>query len=211
MAIPLRNGTYQAVRASSVKQIANRTTKMDYRPALKRVQSNHPDNKELQDLKIPEVLGGEIDVLLGIGYNRIFPEIVYTLPSGLQIMKSKFMPATPGEICCVGGPLGTVNRLVSLLGPKASMSYLAHLMSDTYIPRIDYFPTICPEPLKAVFEEYTENNGNKEVNKGEVPDDDDGKEIKKTVIEGKPGKKKNKKGKPTVEKKNLPTTKPVDD
>ena len=162
------------------------------------------------------MLGGEIDVLLGIGYNRIYPEIVHTLPSGLQIMKSKFLPATPGEICCVGGPLGTVDRLVSIVGPQASMSYLAHLTSgqDTYVPRIDYFPTICPEPYKAVFKDYSESNSNKEAEKGEVPEENDGGKIKETVTEGKPGKRKNKKGKSTAEKKDLPaeeTTKPVDD
>ena len=88
MAIPLKDGTYQAVRALSVKQITRRKPQMDYRPALKKVQDNYPGNQELQDLQIPEMLGGEIDVLLGIGYNRIYPEIVHTLPSGLQIIKN---------------------------------------------------------------------------------------------------------------------------
>ena len=72
------------------------------------------------------------------------------------------------------------------------MGYLAHLTSgqDTYVPRIDYFPTICPEPYKAVFEDYSESNSNKEAEKGEVPEENDGGKIKETVTEGKPEKNK---------------------
>ena len=120
----------------------------------------------------------------------------------------------------MGGPLGTVTRLVNTVGPQVSMSYLTHLTSgqDTYISRIDYFPTICPEPHElldeAVFEDYLEDSGDEEVKKGEVPEESDGEKITKAVTEGKPAKIKNKEGKSAAEKKDRPAekvTKPVDD
>ena len=67
---------------------------------------------------------------------------------------------------------------------------------------------------EVVFEDYLEDNGNKKVEKGEVPEGNDGGKTTETATEGKPVKIKNKKGKPTAEKKDLPaeeTTKPVDD
>ena len=45
MAIPLGDGTYQAVCALSVKQITRQKPQMDYRPALKKVQDNYPGNQ----------------------------------------------------------------------------------------------------------------------------------------------------------------------
>ena len=87
--------------------------RLHFRSALEDIKKDYPDNEELQSLQVPAVLGGKVDIILGIGFNKIYPEVIQTLPSGLQILKSKFLPAVEGEVCCIGGPLGAVNSMVN--------------------------------------------------------------------------------------------------
>ena len=44
MALPLSDGSFQAVRALSVKEIASRMPHKGFKPALRRVQDQVPDN-----------------------------------------------------------------------------------------------------------------------------------------------------------------------
>ena len=80
-------------------------------------------------------------MILGIGFNKIYPEVIETLPSSLQIMKSKLLPAVEGEVCCIGGPLGAVNSMVNSIGALPTMNYFINLMSkfNTYKSKVDYF------------------------------------------------------------------------
>ena len=82
-------------------------------------------------------------MILGIGFNRIYPEVIQTLPSGLQILKSKFLPAVEGEVCCIGGPLGAVNSMVNSIGALPTMNYFTNLMSkfNNYKSKVDFFPS----------------------------------------------------------------------
>ena len=117
--------------------------RLKFRPALQGIKEAYLENEELQNPQVPAVLGGEVDMLLGIGYNKVYLEVVFTLPSGLQILKSRFLPvpARTGEVCCVGGPLGAAQCLINNIGAQATMSYLAHLMSgyNNYKSKVDYY------------------------------------------------------------------------
>ena len=55
--------------------------------AVKEVKDDDPSNAELQSLRIPEFVGGDPDVLMGIFYESCHPIKVHTLPSGLFIGK----------------------------------------------------------------------------------------------------------------------------
>ena len=59
-------------------------------------------NKKLQELEVPKELGGEIDIILGIKYTNVYVEVIHTFPNGLQILRSQFLPAMKGEVCCIG-------------------------------------------------------------------------------------------------------------
>ena len=54
---------------------------------------DNPEAAKLKNLQVPNVLGGEIDALIEIKYTHIYPELLFTLPNGLQIFKSKLKPA----------------------------------------------------------------------------------------------------------------------
>ena len=53
--------------------------------------------------KLPESVGGETDLIIGIKYLKYFPEVVFRLPSGLTIYESPFL-SIDGTRGVVGGP-----------------------------------------------------------------------------------------------------------
>ena len=83
-------------------------------------------------------------MILGIGYSRICPEVICTLPSGLQVLKSRFLPAKRGEESCLGRPLGAVSSIVNHIGAQSTMHYLSHVMSkyDNYNSKVDFFQAV---------------------------------------------------------------------
>ena len=87
-------------------------------------------------------MDGEINALIGIKYANVHPEVLLTLPSGLQIFKSKLKAAKGNEVLCIGGPLGTMDHLVANISVRRIMKYLIHSIY-TYPeckPKLDYFP-----------------------------------------------------------------------
>ena len=60
---------------------------------IKTDNRDNPDAKIIQNLQVPEKLGGEIDAIIGIQFASVHPEKVFAFPTGLKIYKSKFVPA----------------------------------------------------------------------------------------------------------------------
>ena len=80
--------------------------------------------------------------MIGVKYTHIYPELLFTVPNGLQIFRSKFKPARSKEVLCIGGPLGALEHFVSNLGIKSNVKFLLHQMTYffEYRPKFDYFP-----------------------------------------------------------------------
>ena len=75
-------------------------------------------------------------------------EEVLTLPSGLTIYKSKFLPANKGELACIGGPLGALDGLTNTISMSSCVRYLSNLCSNYasgFAPKIDFFPSSTQE------------------------------------------------------------------
>ena len=92
MMFPLLDGSYQAIRSLAVPKVTADMPRLGLRPLvaeIKKRYSSHPDIANLNNLKVPQVLGGEIDAIIGIQYANTYPELVFSLPNGLQIFKSK--------------------------------------------------------------------------------------------------------------------------
>ena len=72
---------------------------------LKDIQKSYAKSGgKINDLpRIPKTVGGKVDFMLGIKYLRYFPELIYQLPSGLSIYKSKFKNSD-GSNGIIGGP-----------------------------------------------------------------------------------------------------------
>ena len=54
-----------------------------------RCHKGHPDIAKLNNLQVPQALGGNIDAIIGIRYANTYPELLFFLPNGLQIFKSR--------------------------------------------------------------------------------------------------------------------------
>merc|ERR1712112_609658 len=91
---------------------------------IKKRYSSYPDITNLNNLKVPQVLGGEIDSIIGIEYANTYPELVFSLPNGLQIFKSKFKAPKENELLCVGGPLSLMELITSNVGASTAIQYL---------------------------------------------------------------------------------------
>ena len=70
------DGSKQVVPGVAVKKITSEFPMIRVSEAVKEVKADDPGNKELQHLRIPELVGG-------IMYQSCHPEKIHTLPSGL--------------------------------------------------------------------------------------------------------------------------------
>ena len=66
---------------------------------------------QLDDLpKLPQEVGGQVDIMLGIKYLRYHPQKVFSMPSGLTIYQSSFLNVD-GSRGVVGGPHETFTTI----------------------------------------------------------------------------------------------------
>ena len=132
MMFPLQDGSYQVIRSLAVPKVTADMPRIGLGPLvaeIKKRYSSHPDIANLNNLKVPQVLGGEIDAIIGIQYANTYPELVFSLPNGLQIFKSKFKAPKENKLLCVGGPLGLVEHITSNVGATTTVRYLNNLIS----------------------------------------------------------------------------------
>ena len=145
MMLPLEDGSYQAIRCLAVPQVTAKMPTMYLKPLLhdiKKEHKGHPDIAKLNNLQVPQALGGNIDAIIGIRYANTYPELLFSLPNGLQIFKSRFKVAKKSESLCVGGPLGSIDNIISNVGAQATVRYLVSLISSysSRAPRMEFFP-----------------------------------------------------------------------
>ena len=145
--LPLTDGSVQLVRCLTVPKVTTDMPVLRLRKLMNKIKSDNEDNPEaeaIQNLQVPENLGGEIDAIIGIQFASVHPEEVFTFPSGLKIYKSKFVPARKGELACIGGPLGVLDIITGNSCARSAVGYLANLLSNYssgYVPKVDFFPS----------------------------------------------------------------------
>ena len=76
------------VGVESQGQVTASFPRISLTEAIKEIKEDDPINLVLQNLRVPEVVGGsEVDILLGIHYECVHPIPVHRLDSGLTIFK----------------------------------------------------------------------------------------------------------------------------
>ena len=146
--LPLNDGSHQLLRGLTVPRVTSDMPRMMLDPWFEKVKAMEPDNNSLQGITIPKVLGGYVDMILGISFSRVHPEPIHTFPDGLTIYKSKFLPMNPGELACIGGPMASINTMVQSAGARSSIRHLCNLMSSVsagFSPRLEFFPSSLSE------------------------------------------------------------------
>ena len=149
-AIPLADGTYQGVRGLTMKSVVGQMPRYDLTQTLARVKEEYKENSRLQELVIPSLLGGEIDMILGSKYLKIYPEPIQVTPSGLTVSMSRLR--SPGGIkaAVISGPVEFVSHIFQSKRAKESIesmkAMLVHLAD--YKPILEHFPrSVCLEKL----------------------------------------------------------------
>ena len=120
------DGCKQVIQGVTVDHITAPFPLINLSEAVKEIKADDPENKELQDLRVPSVAGGEADILFGILYEGCHPVHVHTLPSGLFIAKLRL--ATPGNqwTGVIGGPHKSFEMLSEQAGDVSRL--MAHFV-----------------------------------------------------------------------------------
>ena len=104
--IPLHTGKSAKMRGVCLNQI---TAKFPDYPLQEKVQKDIVVGYQLAGRdprklpRLPDSVGGDTDLMLGIKYLKYYPEFVFRLPSGLTIYRSQFV-SSDGSRGVVGGP-----------------------------------------------------------------------------------------------------------
>ena len=127
----------------------------DLTEAVAAVKNDAPNNKALQNCRLPSNIGGEVDCLLGIKYRYIHPVPIHTLgESGLCIYSSKLkahdgitnavIGGTHESFDFFSGKAGGVNQLLTHF-----MEGLAAFRAGSR-PKISINPSFIKEEQKAI-------------------------------------------------------------
>jgi hypothetical protein len=88
--------------------------------ATDEIKMSQPDNTTLQNLIVPEIVGGEVHVLLGIQYLAHFPKHIHSLDSGLGIYELRLTPDGPAT-ATIAGPHHSFNLMVEKVGNMSAL------------------------------------------------------------------------------------------
>ena len=110
------DGTRQVWQGWTVDKITSTMPFVNLTKAEAELKADCEDNEELQKLKCEPVVGGDIDILLGILYQSIFPVPVHTLESGLTIYKLQITPHDKRYNSVIGGPHDSFQYMANYFG-----------------------------------------------------------------------------------------------
>ena len=74
--IPLEDGSHQIVRGLTLPVVTADMPEVNLVPFLKQLKQEAPRNKEVQAIRVPEKVGGRVDMILGFLYAKVYPEPV---------------------------------------------------------------------------------------------------------------------------------------
>ena len=66
-------------------KVTNAMPKLELETWFKEIQKMYPQNRMLQEMSIPPVLGLRVNMILGQRFANIHPEVIQMLPSGLTV------------------------------------------------------------------------------------------------------------------------------
>ena len=141
--LPLEDGGQQVVRGLTMPQVTQDMPRVNMQKVFDVIKKSSEPVPAVQNLKVPKWVGGRVDMIIGIKYQNICPELVHQYPNGLAVYKSKLLPCSPGAVACVGGPVAALDSIVESCGGHSALGYMTQLtlaMGD-YKTRIDFFPT----------------------------------------------------------------------
>ena len=146
--LPLNNGCNQIIRGLSVDDVTGPFAEIDMMPIIEElkesaIHSGSPLKKMIMNLKAPQAASGQTDMLLGMKHWNLFPEPLYSSPSGLTLFKNKFLSNGGGELTCIGGPSKALAKMMEQFGACQVMNMFTRISEqpNSFSSSIEYFPT----------------------------------------------------------------------
>lgn len=113
--------TFTALKMDSITTTFPKWDVSEVWPDVKKYQAEHCPEISLPEA--PTTIGGKpVDVLLGIKYLRYYPELLFSLPCGLGVYKSK-LKCSGGFQAVLGGPHKAWKNAYDKSTPIASMMF----------------------------------------------------------------------------------------
>ena len=98
--IPLADGGNQIVRGLTLMRVTGDMPKVNMKKLFNAVKSTYGSTSAIDKLDVPESISGKVDMIIGVKYNSIYPELVHQYPNGLAIYKSKLLPCSKKAVAC---------------------------------------------------------------------------------------------------------------
>ena len=86
--LPLLDGGHQVVKGLTMDKLTLDMPKVNLRKLLDACEEEYGPVEAIQGYKAPEIVGGSMDMIMGICYQNIYPESIYTYPNGLAVYKT---------------------------------------------------------------------------------------------------------------------------
>ena len=125
--IKMVDGSCQILEGLSVEKVTSEFPEVDLNEAVKEVKASKPKDTLLQNVSIPQKVGGKVDILLGIKYNAFFPVLIHMLPNGLGIYRLKVKSFGNKSTAVIAGPHSSFDKLLAKVGNAA---YLLQLFTE---------------------------------------------------------------------------------
>ena len=119
--IKMVDGTRAVLEGCSMDNITAPLPLTNTLTAEMELKSSNPADNILQSLKSCPVIGGEVDILMGVMYSAIFPVPVHSLTNGLTIYKLLVSSHDDQFTAAIGGPHVTFNTLANFAGGFTSL------------------------------------------------------------------------------------------
>ena len=118
------DGRKQEMRGLTLDQITGSSPKFNIEEATMAVKADKPSDTILQNCSLPKVVGGTVDILIGIQYNSIFPQPIHRLTNGLEIYQCVLASHDSSINATIGGPHSSFEALADHHGGAAPVMAL---------------------------------------------------------------------------------------
>ena len=137
------SGRREILIGIEVKDITTPFPRVDLREATADIKASDPNNAKLQALSVPESVGGEVNVLLGIQYAAHFPKLVHQLESGLGIYEVKLHPGSDNFTAAIAGPHHSFDLIMGHVGDVVTML-------TSFKQGLEQWRTEGPPPIRSI-------------------------------------------------------------
>ena len=128
--IPLADGSFQCVRGLTLDRVTGDMPQVNLKSAMEEFRNSNKYDEKIQNIKVPDCVGGKVSMIIGIQYQSLFPTPIHTMSNGLTLFESKLLPSAPGYLGCIGGPVKCLEKICNSAGAQNTFQYMSFLVEN---------------------------------------------------------------------------------